>query len=707
MTTTYTGRQQLQWLLNNHPTSVVPTYGVNLDPGPGESSCQCHRCKPGDTSAGKHPVMPWKDLPNGYHPNVIATYAKSWAEDASSVGWALVTGRAGLVVVDCDPRHGGNHAYAELVAKYGPLPLTAHDRTGGGGWHRYFIAPNFVGAVGKSALQLAPGVELLSGNHLVQVPPSVHYTGRSYEWVDAPWDVGFAELPAWLSDKLRDHLRPAYGADDLHRLAAIRREYGNEENVRRARDYLSKVPVAVSGQGGWAHTNATVLKIVRGFSLNDEDAYAILADWNAACSPPWSPQQLRAKIQWARHQAANAPDGFILDRNRKPAKASKPIKITFGKRAQQPAIEQPASIDRPAVIEPCKHCGDLVCGRLCQSRQLFDTDEITGGVTNRVKGYWHDSPTERHRQYMASRPAVQPPVDDFACHFPKSIVGKEQYQGSDRVNIVRILPRCKKWSCPGCGRLHKAEHSENIRRHIKPEHTVYYREVEIEQRETIAKQIRRIEVTIAKGTIAVSPPVPQDCLGKNLYEIRRAGDYFGVALPNGKLGMYSNANFKDSTAIPGKQAVEEITGIINEHGRKGIVQPSRNWMRPPREKLGVDFTVLAVVEGHALGDEATHARVETEGVRIEPVQVSRSNRHAVLDKWAIDVTDKSAGKIHQIVEKAIAVPSFRIKVIRVGGREFRPETELSDLGVLIPSFPQGRTTEFASDELFTRGEIPF
>jgi hypothetical protein len=81
--------------------------------------------------------------------------------------------------------------------------------------------------------------------------------------------------------------------------------------IERARAYLSKMPLAISGQGG--HTaafNATVAAAV-GFNLSDEDALVALSEWNACCQPPWPERELRRKIASARRDCRR-PAGYLL-----------------------------------------------------------------------------------------------------------------------------------------------------------------------------------------------------------------------------------------------------------------------------------------------------------------------------------------------------------------------------------------------------------
>ena len=66
--------------------------------------------------------------------------------------------------------------------------------------------------------------------------------------------------------------------------------------VERARRFLARVEPAIVGHHGDLHTFRVCCRIVRGFDLSDEQALAVLAEWNARCGPPWSERDLRDKI---------------------------------------------------------------------------------------------------------------------------------------------------------------------------------------------------------------------------------------------------------------------------------------------------------------------------------------------------------------------------------------------------------------------------
>lgn len=70
--------------------------------------------------------------------------------------------------------------------------------------------------------------------------------------------------------------------------------------LERARRYLAALPPAISGQHGDVHTFRVCCRLVRGFALEDRDAFELLRAWNARCQPPWSERELADKLRRAR-----------------------------------------------------------------------------------------------------------------------------------------------------------------------------------------------------------------------------------------------------------------------------------------------------------------------------------------------------------------------------------------------------------------------
>lgn len=97
----------------------------------------------------------------------------------------------GVIVVDVDPRNGGDDTMEALAQDGCALPETRLVRTGGRGWHHYLGVPEGLDLRGK----LGAGVDIKKpGKGYVIVPPSPGYTYA--------FDAPIADAPQWLLDAL-------------------------------------------------------------------------------------------------------------------------------------------------------------------------------------------------------------------------------------------------------------------------------------------------------------------------------------------------------------------------------------------------------------------------------------------------------------------------------------------------------------------------
>ncbi len=86
--------------------------------------------------------------------------------------------------------------------------------------------------------------------------------------------------------------------------------------VDRARKYLAKCPGAIQGSGGSNVTLMVAIRMVRGFDLSVDEAYALIAnDYNPRCVPPWGERELRRKVEEAAAKGRMAP-GELLAKER-------------------------------------------------------------------------------------------------------------------------------------------------------------------------------------------------------------------------------------------------------------------------------------------------------------------------------------------------------------------------------------------------------
>jgi len=90
----------------------------------------------------------------------------------------------GRIVIDVDSRSGGLESLEAYTRGRGTLPLTPTVLTGGEGYHHYFELPGGVTIVAGGSLASAglPGIEWKGPGAQVVLPPSIHKSGKAYQW---------------------------------------------------------------------------------------------------------------------------------------------------------------------------------------------------------------------------------------------------------------------------------------------------------------------------------------------------------------------------------------------------------------------------------------------------------------------------------------------------------------------------------------------
>lgn len=143
----------------------------------------------------KRPAVAWKT----YQTKCVSEETlRDWFRRSPNYNVGVVTGAlSGLVVLDVDPRHGGNESLRKLERKRGRLPKSVESITGGGGRHVYFSHP---GGTVHNRTNIEPGIDLRGDGGCIVTPPSVHPSGKRYRWKkgQAPGEVKLARLPDWL-----------------------------------------------------------------------------------------------------------------------------------------------------------------------------------------------------------------------------------------------------------------------------------------------------------------------------------------------------------------------------------------------------------------------------------------------------------------------------------------------------------------------------
>jgi putative DNA primase/helicase len=176
-------------------------YPVNQN---GRLRCSCGKPECGNNAA-KHPYA--QHTPKGLlnaskDPAIIERW---WGPGVPYNIGARTGEESGIVVIDVDPRHGGDARLSELEGRFGKLPKTWRFLTGGGGQHILFRHPGFriKSTAGEDGL-LGNGLDVRADGGYIVAPPSQHISGRHYAIdVDShPDEVDLAELPVRLASIL-------------------------------------------------------------------------------------------------------------------------------------------------------------------------------------------------------------------------------------------------------------------------------------------------------------------------------------------------------------------------------------------------------------------------------------------------------------------------------------------------------------------------
>ena len=128
---------------------------------------------------------------------------QNWWSQWPNANIGVRTGaQSGIVVIDIDPRHGGDDALAELEARYGQVQSTVESITGGGGRHLIYKHPGQ--PVHNSAGSVGPGIDVRGDGGYFLAPPSAHISGNKYVWEASshPDDIEIPPLPSWLVQEL-------------------------------------------------------------------------------------------------------------------------------------------------------------------------------------------------------------------------------------------------------------------------------------------------------------------------------------------------------------------------------------------------------------------------------------------------------------------------------------------------------------------------
>ena len=236
--------------------AIVPLFSTS---GP---LCSC-KMGLGCPSPGKHPTVAggWKGATKD--PAEIDRMLSRPRNIAIACGQPS----GGIIVLDVDPRNGGNQTLQDLVNANGKLPPTTIVHTGGGGYHFWFR--DAAGLIPRT-VKVGPGIELLSTGNLAVLPPSIHHSGKHYSWARK---AKLADVPGWIVDLAQQSDRPTVNMGTLSLNDSIPAGSRNSE--------LTRLAGMLVGRG-----------------CNEDIVHTVIAEINTTlCDPPMPDDEVVTLVQ--------------------------------------------------------------------------------------------------------------------------------------------------------------------------------------------------------------------------------------------------------------------------------------------------------------------------------------------------------------------------------------------------------------------------
>lgn len=254
-------------------------------PVPG-GGCSCHS-REKDHPTGKHPRTR-----NGLSDaSVDADRIERWWTMWPDANIGISCGPSGLVVVDVDPRHGGDESWRDITQSLGQdLDETRIGATGGGGQHYVYRCPinetvQSWASTERFTGPLGPGVDLRASGGYIVAPPSIHASGALYFWEDD-------REPAVLPYKLLERIHGPRGSN-------------NPIKLDNTADILNGVP-----QGERDYTLFRLAARLRAVDVPIDWAYELVGAAAAKCSPAFPADEARKKVESAYRRYEPGVGGF-------------------------------------------------------------------------------------------------------------------------------------------------------------------------------------------------------------------------------------------------------------------------------------------------------------------------------------------------------------------------------------------------------------
>lgn len=157
---------------------------------------QCSCNKPNCTAQGKHPLVYSGVKSATKNEQQIIEWWTKWPKANIAIACGEISN---LFVVDVDIKDtvDGRDTIRQLESQFGLMPTTPTQISGSMGLHYFF---KYNDSVTQNAVGFLPGLDIRSNGGYIIAAPSMHITGKRYEWEVSSHiaDIPIIEAPNWL-----------------------------------------------------------------------------------------------------------------------------------------------------------------------------------------------------------------------------------------------------------------------------------------------------------------------------------------------------------------------------------------------------------------------------------------------------------------------------------------------------------------------------
>jgi len=239
----------------------------------------------------KHPFIKWKAFQTE---QPSRSQIEAWFKEEANI--AVLTGEhKGIVVVDADSAEACD--IVEEICEPAVLKVSTSK-----GRHYYYKHPTYK-VPNKVKLMDTPPIDIRGEGGLVIGPGSIHHSGKPYKVLsnEIPHIKNLSEFnKEWFPLWERELAITSCLNSTVISVLKNRSQVDDSRSFELAKQYVNKVPGAVSGSAGNTTTYKLACRLIRGFNLSDHDALSLLLEWNSRCLPPWSDSELTAFVRNAR-----------------------------------------------------------------------------------------------------------------------------------------------------------------------------------------------------------------------------------------------------------------------------------------------------------------------------------------------------------------------------------------------------------------------